>query len=404
MTVSLPSPDFLVDALPESRTWSDRPRPEELAALPACPAVYLLVDAHSAPVQLATTQSLRRLLISRLARPPQQRPAKADLAEITRGVRWRPLSTAFEGRWWYYRVARVLYPQEYRRLISFGPAHFLHVDWTQRVPELRVTERVWSVPGEFVGPWPAHKACQEALTGLWDLFDLCRYPEQVRKSPRGTRCAYAEMGRCDAPCDGAVPLAAYVGRCREAWRFACGEVQDWLTEAEQRMRHAAGERKYELAGQIKEQLRFAQHWQTLWAPRVRPAEELRYLVGLPVTRRRTWKLFLFRAGDWKEGPVVRARRLVPESLAWLAAQPPALPDDLPEIVRTEQTWLLAHLLFGRDAERALFVPLPCDGASADIETSLLQQLASVRGRRERRAGTVAGESAGSDIAITEPSS
>jgi excinuclease UvrABC nuclease subunit len=401
MTVPVTPPDFLADALPESRAWSDRPRLEDVAALPACPAVYLLVDTHAAPVQLATTQSLRRLLVSKLTIPQQQRPGKADLAEITRGVRWRPLSTAFEGRWWYYRVARALYPQEYRRLISFGPAHFLHVDWTQPVPELRVTERIWSVPGEFVGPWPAHKACQEALAGLWDLFDLCRHPEQVRKSPRGTRCAYAEMGRCDAPCDGSVPLGAYVGRCRDAWRFACGGVQAWVAEAEQRMRQAAEERKYELAGQIKEQLRFAQHWQAQWAPRVRPAEELRYLLGLPVTRRRAWKLFLFRTGDLAEGPVVRERRLAPETLAWLGAQPPELPGDLPAVVRTEQTWLLAHLLFSRAAESVLLVPLARDAANADLERALTEQLASVVGRRGRHARAIASGSEGPDAATTE---
>ncbi len=86
--------EFLTAALPELRTWPERPIATDIDPLPNTPAVYLLVDAGGAAIQLATTQSLRRLLSARLV-DPQPRAGKADLAAITRGVRWRPGATAW---------------------------------------------------------------------------------------------------------------------------------------------------------------------------------------------------------------------------------------------------------------------------------------------------------------------
>lgn len=378
------SDDSWSTELPESHAWTDRPVVADLAPLPGCPAVYVLVDAAGSPVQLATTQSLKRLLVARLTDPARLRPGQPDLAEITRGVRWRPLATPFEGRWWYYRLARTMYPQEYRRLISFGPAYFLHVDWNQPVPELRVTERVFCLAGQFVGPWPAHKACQEALEGLWDLFDLCRYPEQVRKTPHGTRCAYAEMERCDAPCDGSVPLAAYAARCQAAWRFATGGVGEWLAQADARMRQAAEQQQFELAGQIKQQLRFAQMWQAQWAPRLRTADELNDLIALPATRRRAWKLLAFRGGDLTDGPIVPERTIGRDAVAWLGQLLLARPAEIPDALRMEQTWLLSHLCFSRECDTAIVIPLPKAGLPVDLEQTLAAQAAAARNRHRQR--------------------
>ncbi|MCK4342874.1 MAG: hypothetical protein KAY37_14260 [Phycisphaerae bacterium] len=388
MSTSNTLAELVTTALPKAHTWSGRPGPDQLASLPGGPAVLLFLDEHDTPVQLLTTQQLKRFAMSRLSKPVETRRGRADLAEVVRGVRWRPAHCPFEARWWYYRLARVLHPREYRKLVSFGRAWFLHVDWEQHIPELRVSERVWYASGLFIGPWPTHKACQEALDGLQDLFDLCRHPEQVRKSPHGLRCAYAEMGRCDAPCDGTAPLEAYRARCRAAWLFAAGAVDAWIAGAAERMKRAAKEQKYELAGQVKQQLGFAHTWQTQWAPRVRPAEQLNYLFVLPVTRRRAWKLHLFRRGYLADGPVVPDRRVGSATAAWLKTELSQSPEEVPDAIRMEQTWLVCHLLLHRESDSALVVPLPALTIPADLEEALQAEAATRRGQRYQSAAKV----------------
>lgn len=376
-------------ALPESVSWPARPTDDDLKVLPGCPAVYLFVDDSGQPVQLLTSQQLKRTASARLSEPDAERRGQTDLAAVVRGVRWRPVFSRFEARWRYYQLARVLHPREYRKLVSFGPAWFLHVDWTRGAPELRVSERVWRLDGEFVGPWPTHKSCQEALDGLWDLFDLCRYPEQVRKAPGGARCAYADMGRCDAPCDGSTPLDAYVTRTRSAWRFAIGEIHEWIEEAEQRMRSAAGAQQFERAGLLKNQIEFARMWQRRWSKSVRPADDLNYLLIVPATRRKAWKLFLFRRGDLVDGPLVSDRKLTATVPHWLAEQLKQPRPPLDADVCMEQAWLVAHFLQHKESAAALVVRISDEVAPSDLGDQLDATL-EARSTRHDRESTLGG--------------
>ena len=372
--------EFLATALPESQTWDSATDADPAQNLPGGPAVLLFVDERERPVSLFSTQQLKRFVRTRLAEPVQPQRGRANLAEVVRGVRWRGVHNAFDARWWYYRVARVLYPREYRKQLSFGRAWFLHVDWQPRVAEIRVTERVWSSAGEYVGPWATRKACQAALEGLWDLFDLCRHPEQIRRAPDGTACAYAEMGRCDAPCDGSVPLDAYVERCRAAWQFAGGGAERWLEAAEQRMRALAAEQQYELAAKVKAQLSFARGWAEQWGPHVRPAARLNYFIALPVTRRRAWVPYLFRGGHLIGGPVFPERRVGERVSEWLGAQVECALEPLDDSVRMEQTWLVCQLFLHRERQAAVVVELPDLRVPDDMAASVGEAVAALRER------------------------
>jgi hypothetical protein len=415
--MSLQSTSRLVseESLPGQRRWTQRPTADDLKSLPNSPAVYLLCDADGRPVLLATSQAMRAAIVSRLQAPPMlpggpqpppsnpdgpQTPpaastvdaeagrrgktrARADLAEIVRELRWRPVCCTLEARWWYYRLARALYPRDYPRMVAFGPAWFLHVDWSAAIPELRVTQQIWAAPGEFVGSWPAQAVCQQALETLWDLFDLCRYPEQVRRAPAGKRCAYADMGRCDAPCDGSVPLAPYVARTQAAWRFACGAVDEWLAGAGERMRAAAAALEFERAALIRQQIAVAQRWRSRWLGRVRPDREMKWLLVLPVARRRAWKLLAFRLGTIDDGPVVADRELVQRAGDWTRQRLSAPLEETDPHVRMEQTWLVANWLGSRDAGSAVVQPLDTPEWSEQLAGALS---AALDRRRPVRSG------------------
>lgn len=365
--------------LPEVLTWTAAFTAEAGSELPAAPAVCLFEDATQRPVQLLTTQHLRRLVTTRLSTPEAPVRGRANLAEVVRGVRYRIVYCPFEARWHFLRLARTLYPQRYRKLVGFGPAWFLNVDWAAPIPEINVTQQVWCAPGDFIGPWPTHKAGHEALTLLWDLFDLCRYPEQVRRAPQGTRCAYAEMGRCDAPCDGSVPLAAYVERCRAAWDFAGAGQADWMAQAEQAMRAAAATQAFERAGQIKQQLANAQRWQRQWGESAGPLpQQMERLILLPATRRRAWKVFGVRQGAVIDGPLISPRKM--DALEpWLSATSASPLPELSPIERMEETWLVCHLLAHREGQTAITRPWPATTDLNDwdvVRTRLRDEIAA----------------------------
>lgn len=387
MTTASSELDWLRDSLPTARAWPAADAAAVLAELPASPAVLLFVDADDRPVQLLASQSLRRVVLARLAAPPDAPPAvRPDLAAVVRGVRWRDVCSAFEAAWWYYRVARRLHPGDYRKRIAFGPAWYLHVDWDERLPEIRVTERVWALGGEFIGPWPTQRGCQQCLETLWDLFELCRHPEQFRRAPHGQRCAYYEMGRCDAPCDGTAPLAPMIERMRAAWRFGCGAQAEWVEDATRQMQRAAGEQRFEHAGLLKRQIAHAEDWR-LRFPDARRVGDAAELLLVPVVRRRAWKPFIHRAGVLEDGPFLKEREAPQQAVAWVEQQcaRPAL--QVEPAVRMEQSWLVARYVGREDAQGVMRVAPLAGAAVSDlvhrIETTILLA---------RRRSSTAGES------------
>jgi len=44
-----------------------------------------------------------------------------------------------------------------------------------------------------------------------DAFDLCRYYNVLVEAPGARACAYKEMGKCPAPCDGSISMEQYRG-------------------------------------------------------------------------------------------------------------------------------------------------------------------------------------------------
>ncbi|MEP0848312.1 MAG: hypothetical protein HRF50_16000 [Phycisphaerae bacterium] len=381
---------WLHDALPKAHSWPAADAVVALAELPNSPAVLLFVDADGHPVQLLTSQTLRRVALARLTAAAGDAPtARADLAAVVRGVRWRDVTSAFEATWWYYRVARRLHPEDYRRRIGFGPAWYLHVDWTEPLPEIRVTERVWMLCGSFVGPWPTQRGCQQCLETLWDLFELCRHPEQYRRAPHGERCAYYEMGRCDAPCDGTAPSAAMIERTRAAWRFACGARAEWIEDATQRMHRAAGQQRFEQAGLLKRQIAHAEDWQARF-PGMRLIDDSAELLLVPAVRRRAWKPFVHRAGALEDGPLLKEREAPQQVAAWIEQQRARLALDVEPAIRMEQSWLVARYV-GRENAQTVMRIAPLEGLSASVLAQRIEAtIAQARSRLPNSGESTAG--------------
>jgi excinuclease UvrABC nuclease subunit len=83
-----------------------------------------------------------------------------------------------------------------------------------------------------------------------DSFDLCRYYNILVQAPRGRACAYKEMGKCPAPCDGSITMPQYRRMVEWSAKVAV-DNEDFVREQGRRMKAAAGELRFEVAGRIK---------------------------------------------------------------------------------------------------------------------------------------------------------
>ena len=239
-----------------SPTGSPRPG---FAGVPAKPAVYACLTATGCPIVVATTANLRRALQSRLLSQPAT-TARANYAEITDTVRYRRVGSAFAASWWYYRTVRSLFPDRYRAMLAWRPAWFVTVNPETEFPRFQISNAVAHPMASgtiCVGPLLTRRNAKAIVESIEGLFDLCRYYEILRQAPLGHACAYKQLGKCPAPCDGTISMTEYRMQVLQAAGFlsdAYGTRMQWCQRQESLMCEAASKLDFRLAAMLKRKL------------------------------------------------------------------------------------------------------------------------------------------------------
>lgn len=336
-------------------------------ALPSHGGVYLIVDRDDRPVLLASGQDLRRVVVSRLAAsPPDQKTKRANLGQVAARVYWRDTFSRFEAAWAHWRIARVFNPKSYRESIAFSPAWFLRVDLAERTPRFKPVHQ-WRADGaRIIGPFATRRHADDWIGMLTDAFDLCRDHPILEQAPHGRPCAYFDMGRCSAPCNGSIPLAEYRQAVSSAADFSSGNHAPHLAFLKEAMRAAATGLSFEKAAALKHTLEHASA--AVKRPEYRHLAELSDLCWLIVQRagpaRRAAKSmkikpFFVRCGTVEIGSPVNLADLEAALPGWLArcgpcsVLPPASDDD--QTARCEVLWLVSKFLFQADRAPGLFI-------------------------------------------------
>jgi len=161
-------------------------------------------------------------------------------------------------------------------------AWFVHCDTKAEFPQwmktCRPQETRQAGSDAIVGPMRDKHAAQKYIELLQDTFDLCRYHHILVQAPRGTACAYKEMGRCPSPCDGSIRMDAYHETIRESARVACAGKQEWLDLIRTRMEHAAGSQAYAAAARWKTLLGQVRRAASHQFPHAEAVDRLRLIV------------------------------------------------------------------------------------------------------------------------------
>jgi excinuclease UvrABC nuclease subunit len=228
-----------------------QPLEASLKAVPAKWAVYLMSDADDRPVQILCVKNLRASLKRRLSETVETAPSKkVDYRQLVRRVRWKRVDNVLESDLAFLDVAREVFPDSWQKIVTRRSVWWIHVDLAEPHPRWRVSDNPHCDCGQAFGPIQEKGQAQRLVEKLEDLFDLCRYHNVLAQSPQGVPCAYKDMGKCPAPCDGSVSMQQY----RSLVEWSLHTLTDPVDEIDlqtDRMRTAASEMKFETAGKIK---------------------------------------------------------------------------------------------------------------------------------------------------------
>jgi hypothetical protein len=235
----------------------------DFAKIPAKAAVYLLTTttetAENHPVLLATVGDLRAALKRRLAdNPPDGKTKRVPYGTLCTRVHYRIVYSALAANFYYAQAARELFPQTATTLIPWHTSWWIAVDRpnTTPFPRFRKTNLLSDPALAYTGPIRDKYAAQRLVETIEDLFDLCRYHHILIQAPHGKACAYKEMGKCPAPCDGSIPLSAYYQQIDAGLAFLAGgsSREAWRTGLGAQMKAAAANLQFETANKLKQRL------------------------------------------------------------------------------------------------------------------------------------------------------
>ncbi len=204
-------------------------------ALPDAPTVCIFESADARTILLATTASARELARRRLTpAPPDVRSLRPDLRSLCCGgmVHAIHVGSSLEADAVYLHQARTRTPHLAKVASERWRAWFAHVNPDDEFPQWTKTNLMVGLvgkrkassaigpdslpPGIFLGPLPDKDAAGRFIETMIDTFDLCRFHNLLVQAPKAAPCAYKEMGRCPAPCDGTETMPDYRRRTREA--------------------------------------------------------------------------------------------------------------------------------------------------------------------------------------------
>ena len=271
-----------------------------LKDVPARWVIYLLADADDRPVQLLCVKNLRYSLKRRLGQGEESAaPSKRiDYRDIVRRIHWRRVDSAFEADWLYYEAARLVFPQTYAGMVGFRPAWFVHVNPEHHFPRYVKTIDL-SKPGLLIGPLEDKHAAAGFIELAEDSFDLCRYYNVLVEAPGGKACAYKEMGKCPAPCDGSISMEQYRGMIEWSAHSVVNPLP-LVREQTRRMQQAAAELRFEVAAKIKLLVDRLSKLGKGPYRHVAPLKDFRYLALQRGPRDGTAKVFLVTPGAIEE--------------------------------------------------------------------------------------------------------
>ncbi len=311
-------------------------------ALPDAPAVCIFESPERHTLLLATTASARDLARRRLGTlPAEERSSRADLRAICGHVHAIRVGSSLEADAVYLHQARERLPELAKVVAERWRAWFVHVDPDAEFPQWTKTNLMVGLvgkrsastaigggtmpPGVLIGPLPDKDAAGRLIETIIDTFDLCRFHNLLVQAPKAAACAYKEMGRCPAPCDGSEEMSDYRTRTGAACSSAIDRTHArMLTEGT--LRDLVAGEKFEDAAATQRLLKRLEALDKPAFVQLRTLHEWTELLVLPGARKEIATIALFhrgsltRVGDLDTraaGVESEAQRIASETSEWL---------------------------------------------------------------------------------------
>jgi len=238
------------EVAPERRTLA-----EILEALPTSPGVYLMKDARGKIIYIGKAAVLRNRVRQYF------QPATGDsrdfvplLDGIVADIETVVTSNEKEALLLENTLIKRHQPRFNVNLKDDKNYLVLRLDPEAEWPRLEVVRKLGSDRAWYFGPYHSATSCREALRVVNRHFQLRTCTDHVLHNRRRP-CLQYQIKRCPGPCVLPVPREAYADQVRDVRLFLDGKSDELLDRLRGRMREAAVRTDFEVAADIRDQIR-----------------------------------------------------------------------------------------------------------------------------------------------------
>jgi excinuclease ABC subunit C len=234
-----------------------RPDPGTIPAEPGC---YLWRDRRGRVVYVGKAKSLRSRLTSYFGDPTQLHERTRAMLEVACDIEWIVTDSEVEALHLEYNLIKQHRPRYNVRYTDDKSYPYLAVTLNDEIPRAMVRRNPKRDGTRYFGPFAHAYAIRETLDLLLRVFPVrtCSKNVYERSERTGRPCLLYHIGRCAAPCVGAVDAHQHRELVDGLIAFLEGDTGPVLTDLRARMQAESDQLNFEAAARLRDQLQAAE--------------------------------------------------------------------------------------------------------------------------------------------------
>ncbi|MGN1013887.1 MAG: excinuclease ABC subunit UvrC [Butyricicoccus sp.] len=237
---------------------------QKVLALPKEPGVYIMKNARSEVIYVGKAKALKNRVSQYFQNEARHTPKTRKMVSHIDDFDIIVCASEFEALVLENSMIKK-YKPKYNILLKDDKGYpFIRVSTHQPYPIFTVVSRVQKDAARYLGPYGGRSAAFQAIDTVSRVMGLrtCKrvLPRDIGKD---RPCLNAQLGRCCAPCSGAVSEEEYAERVGQAVRILEGQYQELADSLEKEMYEASDQMRFERAAELRDRyraiLRIGQH-------------------------------------------------------------------------------------------------------------------------------------------------
>ena len=134
---------------------------------------------------------------------------------------------------------------------------YIRIDLKQDFPRIEIVRKLKKDGARYLGPYLSAIALRESMDVVRDQFPVrhCKKDLSKAMARRERPCLMYHVGKCCAPCSGAVSREEYHAMLQQVISFLNGDTKQVIRELTEQMQKASDELEFEKAATIRDRIR-----------------------------------------------------------------------------------------------------------------------------------------------------